>query len=95
MKGWDDAAPTNPDGGAERRSPGSSSGSWALELCLGKETAGTCEVFEKFLIIASTDISSFFKNSLGNTMGAPKAASAKGKTSVFPRLCSESEEHKR
>jgi hypothetical protein len=62
--------------GAERRSPGSSSGSWVLELCLGKETAGTCKVFEKFLIIASTGISSFCKNSLGNTMGALKTASA-------------------
>jgi hypothetical protein len=30
--------------GAERRSPSSSSGSWALELCLGKERAGTCKV---------------------------------------------------
>jgi hypothetical protein len=58
--------------GAERRSPGTSSGSWALELCLGKETAGTCKVFQFFLIKASTDISSFYKNSLGNTMGAPK-----------------------
>jgi hypothetical protein len=49
--------------GAERRLPGSSSGSWALELCLGKETAGTCKVFEKILIIASTGISSFCTNS--------------------------------
>jgi hypothetical protein len=62
--------------GAERRSLGSSSGSWPLELCLGKETAGACKVLEKFLIIASTDISSFCKNSLDNTMGAPKTASA-------------------
>jgi hypothetical protein len=59
-----------------RRSPGSLSGSWALELCLGKETAGTCKVCENFLIIVSTDISSFCKISLGNTMGAPKTASA-------------------
>jgi hypothetical protein len=30
---------------------GSSLGSWALELCLGKEENGTSEVFEKFLMI--------------------------------------------
>jgi hypothetical protein len=62
--------------GAVRRSPGSSSGSSVLELCLGKETAGTYKVLEKCLIIASTDISSFCKNSLGNTIGAPKTFSA-------------------
>jgi hypothetical protein len=45
-------------------------------LCLGKETAGACKVFEKFFIMASTDNSSFCKNSLGNTIGAPKTASA-------------------
>ncbi len=44
LKGWDDAAQTDPDKGAERRSPGSSSGSWAQGLCLGKERAGTCKV---------------------------------------------------
>jgi hypothetical protein len=60
----------------ERSSAGSSLGSMGLELCLGKETAGTSKVFEKILIIESTEISSFFKNSLGNTMGAPKTASA-------------------
>jgi hypothetical protein len=74
LKGWDDAAPMR---GAERSSTGSSMGSLALELCLGKETAGTCKVLEKFLIIASTDISSFCKNLLGNTMGAPKTAAAR------------------
>jgi hypothetical protein len=42
--------------GVERSSPGSSLGSWVLELCLGKETAVTCKVFEKFLIIASAQL---------------------------------------
>ncbi len=78
----------------ESRSAGSSLGSWVLQLCLGKEVAGTCKVLEKFLIIESTESSSFFKNSFGNTIGAPKTASAGGKTSVFPRLYAKSEEYK-
>jgi hypothetical protein len=85
LKGWDDAAPTDQDEGVGRRSPGS----WVLELCLGKETAGTCKVFDKILIIASTDIASFCKNSLGNTMGAPKTASA-GERPVSSLSCARS-----
>jgi hypothetical protein len=60
----------------ERSLAGRSLGSWALELCLGKEEAGASKVFEKCLIIESTEISSVCKNSLGNTIGAPKTASA-------------------
>jgi hypothetical protein len=89
LKGWDDAARRTQMRRAERRSPGSSSGSWALELCLGKETAGTWKVFEKFLITAITDISSFCKNSLGNTIGGPKTASA-GERSVSSLGCARS-----
>jgi hypothetical protein len=48
--------------GEERSSAGSSLGSWVLELCLDKETAGTSKVFEKFLIRESIEISSFCKN---------------------------------
>jgi hypothetical protein len=48
-----------------------------LELYLGKEEAGASNVFEKFLIMESTEISSVCKNSLGNTIGAPKTASAR------------------
>jgi hypothetical protein len=51
-------------------------GQLALELCLGKEEAGASKVFAKFLIIESTESSSFCRNSLGNTIGAPKIASA-------------------
>ncbi len=84
--------------GKERSLAGSALGTWALELCLGKETAGTSKVFEKILIIASTDISLFWKNSLGNTLkhnGSAKNCFSRGKTSVFSRLFSESEERKR
>jgi hypothetical protein len=45
-------------------------------LCLGREEAGTSKILEKFLIMESTEISSFCKNSLGNTIKAPKTASA-------------------
>jgi hypothetical protein len=62
--------------GAENSSAGSLLGSWVLELCLGKEEAGTCKVLEKFLTIESTESLSFCKNSFGNTIGAPKTASA-------------------
>jgi hypothetical protein len=41
---------------------GSLLGSWTLELCLGKEEAGASKVFEKFLIMESTEISSVCKN---------------------------------
>jgi hypothetical protein len=44
--------------------------------------------FEKSLIIASTDISSFCKNSLGNTMEEPKTASA-GKRPVSSLSCAQ------
>jgi hypothetical protein len=76
LKGWDDAARQTQMRRVERSSAGSSLGSLALGLCLGKETAGTWKVFEKCLIIASTEIFLFCKNSLGNTMEAPKTASA-------------------
>jgi hypothetical protein len=59
-----------------------------LESCLGKETAGTSKVVKKFLIIESNEISSFCKNSLRNTMGAPKTASA-GARPVFSLGCAQ------
>jgi hypothetical protein len=65
---WDHPAETDPARGAERSSAGSSLGSWMLELCLGKEEAGASKVFEKCLIMESTEIFSVCKNSLGNTM---------------------------
>jgi hypothetical protein len=76
LKGWDDATPPDPDEG------GGEEVAWQIVRQLGARTvprqkaAGTCEVFENFLIIASIDISLFCKNSLGNTMGVPKTASA-------------------
>jgi hypothetical protein len=60
--------------GAEKSSAGSSLGSWRLELCLGRKETGTSKVVEQFLIIESTEMSSFCKNSLGNTIGVPKTA---------------------
>ncbi len=48
--------------GAERSSASSSLGRLVPELCLGKERVETCKVFEKFLIIASTENSSFCTN---------------------------------
>jgi hypothetical protein len=89
LKGWDDAAPTDPDEGVGEEV------AWQFVRQLGartvprQRTAGTCKVFEKFLIIASTGISSFCKNSLGNTMGAPKTASA-GKRPVSSLGCARS-----
>jgi hypothetical protein len=66
----------DPDEGAESISAGSSLGSSVLELCLGKEGAETCKVFENFLSMVSTESSSFCKNSFGKTIWAPKTASA-------------------
>jgi hypothetical protein len=63
--------------GAERSSAGSSLGSWTLELCLGKEEAGVSTVVEKFLIMELREISPVCKNSLGNTIGAPKTEEKK------------------
>jgi hypothetical protein len=48
LKGWNQAALTDPDRGAESSSAGSSLGSSVLELCLGKEGAETCNVFGTF-----------------------------------------------
>jgi hypothetical protein len=56
--------------------------SWQLAGQLGarivprQRDSKNIQVLEKFLIIESTEISSFCKNSLGNTTGAPKTASA-------------------
>jgi hypothetical protein len=55
-------------------------------LCLGRERAGASKVFGNFLIIESTEISLPCKNSLGNTIGAPKTASA-GETPVSSLGC--------
>ncbi len=72
MKGWNDAAPTTQTRGAES----SLAGRLVLELCLGKEEAGTCKVLEKNLIIESTESSSFCNSSFGNTIWALKTTSA-------------------
>jgi hypothetical protein len=80
--------------GAKRSSAGSLLGSWTLELCLGKEGAWASIVVEKCFIIESTEISSFCKNSLGNTIGAQKTASD-GERPVSSLHCvPESEEYK-
>jgi hypothetical protein len=47
LERWDHAAMTTQTRGAERSLTGSSLGSWTLELCLGKEEAGTSKIFEK------------------------------------------------
>jgi hypothetical protein len=64
LKGWNQAAPTNPDEGAESTLAGSSLVRSVLELCLGKEGAETCKVLEKILTMVSTENSSFCKNYL-------------------------------
>ncbi len=57
LKGWNQAAPTDPDKGAESSLAGSSLGRLVLELCLGKEGAETCKVLEKCLTMVSTESS--------------------------------------
>jgi hypothetical protein len=64
----DDAAMTDETRGAESSSAGSTLGSLALELCLGKEKAGASKVFEKFLITESTEISLPCKISLATQL---------------------------
>ncbi len=62
LKGWNQAAPTDPDeGGVESSLAGSSLGRSVLELCLGKEGPETCKVFENLLTMVSTESSSFCK----------------------------------
>jgi hypothetical protein len=46
LKGWNHAAPTDPDEGG-----GEQLGRSVLELCLDKEEAETCKVLEKNLTI--------------------------------------------
>jgi hypothetical protein len=75
--------------GTERRSAGSSLGTWMLELCLRKEENGKSKVFENFLIMESTEISSSCKNSLDNTIGVPEIASA-GERPVSSLGCAQS-----
>jgi hypothetical protein len=58
-----------------------SAGQLGAGLCLGREKAWASKVFDKFLIIESTEISS--KNLLGNTIGAPKLAQ-QGKDQCLP-----------
>ncbi len=91
LKGWNRRTQTR---WAESSSAGSSLGRSVLELCLGKEGAETCKVLGKFLIISSTENSSFCKNLFGKTILCTENCLSQGKTSVFPRLCSESEEYK-
>jgi hypothetical protein len=83
LERWDHAATTDPDGEGREELGWQLAGQLMLELRLGKEEAGASKVFEKFLIIESTEISSVCKNSLGNTIGAPKTASAGERTVSF------------
>jgi hypothetical protein len=73
LKGWNQAASTDPDKGGGEQLAGQGS---VLELCLGKEGPETCKVFENFLTMVSTESLSFCKNSFGKTICAPKTASA-------------------
>jgi hypothetical protein len=75
--------------GAERSSAGSSLGSWAQELCLGKETAG--KIFDNRIKINFF----IFQKFIRQHNGSAKNCFSQGKTSVFPRPCLESEEYKR
>ncbi len=76
-QGVEPGRPTDPDEGAESSSAASSLGRLVLELCLGKEEAETCKVLENLLTMVSTENSSFCKNLFGNTICAPKTASAR------------------
>jgi hypothetical protein len=71
----DDTAPTDPDEGGREELTGQLAGQLGAGIVPGQRNSRNVKVFEKFLIIASTEISLFCKNSLSNTMGAPKTAS--------------------
>jgi hypothetical protein len=77
LKGWNDAAPTGPvEEGREQLG-------WQLAWQLGarivprQRSIRNMQSFRQFLIIESTESSSFGKKSFGNTIGAPKTASAR------------------
>jgi hypothetical protein len=61
------------------------------ELCLGKEGAETCKVLENFLTMVSTENSSFLQKFVWQDNLGTENCLSRGKTSVFPRLCSESD----
>jgi hypothetical protein len=62
LKGWDDTALTDPDeGDGEDVAWGWLVRQLGARIVPRQRTAGTCKVFKKILIIASTDISSFCK----------------------------------
>jgi hypothetical protein len=67
LKGWDDTAPTDPDEGGREKPSWQLARQLGARIVPGQRNSRKMQVFEKFLIIASTDVSLFCKNLLGNT----------------------------
>jgi hypothetical protein len=96
LERWEDAATTDPDEGGREELGWQLAGQLGARIVPRQRNSRTSKVVEKFVIIESTEISSFCKNLLGNTIGAPKTASA-GERPVSSLCCArspESEEHK-
>ncbi len=95
LKGWDDAAPTDPDKG------GGEEVAWQLVRQLGarivprqrnsRNMQGFRKIFNNSINWHFFILQKFIRQHNGST----KNCLSRVKTSVFPRLCSESEEHKR
>jgi hypothetical protein len=85
MKGWNDAAPTDPDeGGGEQLA-----GQVGARIVPRQRKSRNMQGFGKNFVIESTESSSFCKNSFGNTIWAPKTASA-GERPVSSLGCAQS-----
>jgi hypothetical protein len=76
LKGWNHAAPIDPDKGGGEQFGWRMLERSVLELCLSKEGAETCKVLENLLTMVSIESSPFCKNSFGKTICAPKTASS-------------------
>jgi hypothetical protein len=94
LKGWDDATPTDPDKG------GGGEVAWQLVRQLGARIVPgqrNSRNMQSFRIFDNSFNWHFFilQKFIRQHNGSAKNCLSQGETSVFPRLCSESEEHKR
>ncbi len=77
LERWDNASKTDPDKGSREELGWQLAGQLDARIVPRQGRSQNIPSFRKNFIKESTEISSFCKNSLGNTIGAPKTASAR------------------
>ncbi len=76
LERWDDAAMTDPDEGGGEELGQQLVGQLGTRIVPRQGKSRTSKAYEKFVIVLSTNISLFCKNSSGNTIRAPKTVLA-------------------